>query len=268
MTANRNSDDYLVARLAIGDRSALGELQARHRRSVVSFLRKRAQQRLDYEQLAGVVFDKVARKAATYEPRGRFKGWLFAIALNVLKDELRRDGRKRARDGLWHVTRYGGVGTQTRKACGDASSDDEGGYVSNELVDVSFHTRGVDVSVRLRPRELQGKGYSVPKEILMMFRRFGLVDGPTLELNKKNYKTMKINDSKSAFGGVIPMRATYTSYNGSTPPITPDGITCQVCARPSKCNRIGAGYVCGKCEREAASNWFTATQIQILRKEA
>ena len=262
-------DDYLIGRLAIGDRIALGELRARYRRSVISYFRKRTYMRLDFEQLAGLVFDKVARKAASYQPRGRFTGWLFAIARNVLKDELRRGERQRAREGLWHVTRHGSLGKQKPKT-GGRSPDDEksAGDMSHEVVSVSFHTRGVDLSVRLRPGELQRKGYSLPKEILMMFRRFGLVDGPTLELNKKNYKTMKINDSKSAFGGVIPMRVPYTSYNGSTPPITPDGITCQVCARSSKCNRIGAGYVCSKCEREAATNWFTATQIQILRKEA
>jgi RNA polymerase sigma factor (sigma-70 family) len=260
------TDDYLVGRLAIGDRSALGELCARYRRSVIAYFRKRTWRSVDHEALAGVVFDKVARKAASYEPQGRFTGWLFAIARNVLKDELRRDTRQRARDGLWHVTKRGSVGRQASNACGEPSEDDDAGvYASNELVDVSFHTRGVDVSVRFRRGELEKRGHSDWKEIKRMFRFFGLVDGPTPELNKKSYNITKINAEKSAFGGVIPMeRGMQMSCNGSRPPKVQDRTTCQICARRSKCNRVGSEYVCGPCEREAATNWFVARQLQTL----
>ena len=268
-----SDDDYLVGRLAMGDKAALGELIARYRKAVIGYFRNRTYLTLDFEHLAGLVFDKVARKAPSYIAKGRFANWLFAIAKNVLLDEIRRHNRERERNDLWHVSKQGSMGTVAIKA-GDSASDDGDASESGEVVDVSFHARGVDMSVRFNPGELRRKGYSLPSELKRMFRRFGLVDGPTPEIWKKSYKNMKINDSKSAFGGVIRMvacaspilnGASHPSANELTPPIQDKSITtCCVCARRTKCEPVGAESVCRRCEREAASNWFTARQIAIL----
>ena len=199
-------DDYLMLRVAIGDKAALGELSKRYRSGVVGYFTRRSRS-VDAAYLASIVFDKVARKAPSYVARGKFDRWLDAIAKNVLRDELRRGKRERERQGLWHVTKHGSMGSQ---------GSSEG---ASEIVDVSFHTRGVDVSVRLSPGELQRKGYSLSSEIRRIFRPLGLVDGPTPGIWQKSYKNMKINNSESAFGGVIPAKRDYPISNGASHPL-------------------------------------------------
>jgi hypothetical protein len=285
--------DYLVGRLAMGDNAALGELIARYRGGVIGYFRNRSYLTLDFEHLAGLVFDRVARNAPRYIAQGRFSGWLFAIARNVLRDEIKRYKRERERNGLWRVSKNGNVGTHaknwtgadiislirpganTRKSSAgpaSAGSDAIGGGSSseggrNDVVDVSFHARGIDFSARFSPSELRRRGYDVPKELKQMFRRFGLVDGPTPAMWEKSYKNMKINDSKSAVDGVITMEGGSSPIlNGAPPPPERDGsvATCAICARRTKCEPVGAESVCRRCEREAASNWFTSRQIAIV----
>jgi len=263
-------DDQLVDRLAVGDRSALAALIARWRRPLIAYFARRTNIKLDFELLAGATLDKVAASASSYVARGRFGSWLFKIAHNVLLDELRRNQRERERNGLWHVTKHGSMGTKKRIA-GVIEKDDEEDHLSpnDEVVDVSFHTRGVDVSMRFRPGELRRKGYSLPSELKRMFRHFGLVDGPTPDIWKKSYNMEKINDSKCAFGDVILTRGGYPPTNGESPPVelvSATGITqCCICARRTQCQRIGTDYVCRGCEREAASNWFVSRQLEILQ---
>jgi DNA-directed RNA polymerase specialized sigma24 family protein len=275
-TQSEQEDRALMAKIAGGDRVALGELNARWRRRVIGYFRKRTQLNLDFEHLAGLTFGKVARSAPSYISKGRFVNWLFRIARNVLLDEIRRYERERERNGLWVTTGRGSGGREASSACArnayeDSfrvadSFDDKG----SNVVDVSVHTRGVDMSFRFNPRKMRRKGYGVPKEIRSMFRRFGLVDGPTPEIWKKTYANMKKNDSKSAFGGVIAVEGGSSPFlNGAshsvaaelTLPKDKNITTCCVCARRTKCEPVGAGAVCHRCVREAASNWFVARQI-------
>jgi DNA-directed RNA polymerase specialized sigma24 family protein len=297
--------DYLVGRLAMGDKAALGELIARWREAVIWYFKKRTYLTLDFEHLAGLVFDKVARKAPSYIAQGRFAGWLFAIAKNVLRDEIMRYNRERARNGLWHVSKQGSRGTQANNwgsmdkyeknranpdgsDASDSANASKGAPVTpdsdrerGEVVDVSFHARGIDLSARFSPRELERNGYSLPSEVKQFFRGFGLVDGPTSEIWKKSYTNMKINDSKSAVGDVITMKGP-TTPNGATlaqaptpdrtpaMPFTPNDATvatCAICARRSHTSPVGEEHVCARCEREAAVNWFVALQLAAIQPE-
>lgn len=45
------------------------------------------------EELTQSTFVKVAGELADYEEQGRFEAWLFRIAMNQLRDEMRRRGR-------------------------------------------------------------------------------------------------------------------------------------------------------------------------------
>ena len=180
-------NDYLIARLALGDASAFSELTERWRGKLISYFSQRTFYSLDFEHLAGLVFDKVVRYAPRYVAKDRFTSWLFAIAKGVLLDELKRYRREREREGLSWVTKHGSKGSQARNRVRNERSDEPESWSASggEVVDVSFHTRSVDVSLRFRPEELRRKGYGIEKELRSMFRKVGLVDGPTPDLWKK-----------------------------------------------------------------------------------
>ena len=182
-------DDYLMGRLAMDDVGALDELRTKYRKPLLRYLSKLIMTNgcspIDLEHIAGLAFDKVRSKAASYMPRGRFRNWLYKIACNLLFDELKRAGREKRRIRYWHTTRYGSTGMRKRNFASDDRADSgwnapqlyhtPGGWepVNNNssVVDVYAWMRGVDMTLRFRPK----REYDLQKEIRAMFRRFGVV---------------------------------------------------------------------------------------------
>jgi RNA polymerase sigma-70 factor (ECF subfamily) len=83
----------LVARLARGDEAAWRGLVDRHSGPVFGFVRAQCGDPELAEEITQSAFATVAAKLAGYVERGAFESWLFRIAMNRLRDEMRR--RKR-----------------------------------------------------------------------------------------------------------------------------------------------------------------------------
>jgi len=66
-----------------GDVAAFEQLLDKHYKAIVNFIYKFVNNREESEELTQEVFLKVFRARATYEPRARFKAWLYRIATNV-----------------------------------------------------------------------------------------------------------------------------------------------------------------------------------------
>lgn len=182
-------DNYLIGRIAMDDVGAWEELRAKYRKPLLRYLGKvlmtNSCRPVDLEHIAGLAFDKVRRKAASYTPRGKFRNWLYKLARNLLFDELKRARREKHRVRRWHTTRYGSAGPRKRNVTSDDHADSgwsapqlyhtPGGWepVDNNspVVDVYGWTRGVDMTLGVR---LLGN-YDLKKEIRCMFRRHGLV---------------------------------------------------------------------------------------------
>jgi RNA polymerase sigma-70 factor (ECF subfamily) len=88
--ARPDEDAELMLRLRDGDRAAFGRLYDRHARSVVNFAYRFVQDRAKAEELSQEIFLKLFRSAGSYEPRARFKTFLFRIASNHCLNERRR----------------------------------------------------------------------------------------------------------------------------------------------------------------------------------
>jgi RNA polymerase sigma-70 factor (ECF subfamily) len=90
--ARPSSDEQaLIARLASGDPAALGALSAEYRMRIHRFVRCYA--RLDPElcdDIAQQVLVEVARTAKDFEGRSRLTTWLFGVARNLCRTQLRR----------------------------------------------------------------------------------------------------------------------------------------------------------------------------------
>lgn len=89
-------DIAAMARVAIGDEAALGEIIDRWEKPLRAFLYRSLRSWEDAEDLAQVTFIRLYRVAPRYEPSARFSTFLFTIARRLLLNEYRRRSRKPA----------------------------------------------------------------------------------------------------------------------------------------------------------------------------
>lgn len=85
-----------MVRVAAGDETGLEHLYERWKRPLLSFFYRSLGSHADAEDLALEVFVRLHRSAANYRPTARFSTYLFHIAQNLLRNELRRRRRKSA----------------------------------------------------------------------------------------------------------------------------------------------------------------------------
>jgi RNA polymerase sigma-70 factor, ECF subfamily len=91
------TDEDLIARMAFGDRDALGALFDRHHRSLYSFLsRASGAGDSEVEDLVQTTFLEAFRAAQRFRSAASPRTWLFGIGANIAK-MYRRASRRRAR---------------------------------------------------------------------------------------------------------------------------------------------------------------------------
>lgn len=95
MAEKTPSDGVLMARLAGGDMSALGELAHRHQGRVLELAFRTLGSWDRAEDVAQETFLRVHRAAKRYKPTAKFTTWLYRIVVNLCLDEQ----RKRAKAG-------------------------------------------------------------------------------------------------------------------------------------------------------------------------
>jgi RNA polymerase sigma-70 factor, ECF subfamily len=97
-----SSDEALFRDYTSGDEQAFVRLLERYKNRVACLVRCRlGPSSLWAEDVAQDVFVEVHRSAQTFQERSSFKTWLYAIAVNVCRDHLRRQGMiadRQARD--------------------------------------------------------------------------------------------------------------------------------------------------------------------------
>ncbi len=89
-----SSDEMLALRVAEGDMEALGEIYVRHGAMVKKALYRFAPGIGEHqvEDLSQDVFLKLMRPETRYEEQGRFRAWLYGIAVNLARRWRRRHG--------------------------------------------------------------------------------------------------------------------------------------------------------------------------------
>lgn len=86
----RTDDDRLMIRLQEGDQSAFEELVARNQGPLIGFFLRNTRDRHLAEDLAQETLIKIYQQSWDYLPLGRFTGWMYRIARNLLIDNVRR----------------------------------------------------------------------------------------------------------------------------------------------------------------------------------
>jgi RNA polymerase sigma-70 factor (ECF subfamily) len=80
----------LIEALQAGNESALNELIDRHREPLFYFAFRYLRDETAARDVVQEAFVRVFFKAKTFEPRASVKTWIYAIALNLIRDEGRR----------------------------------------------------------------------------------------------------------------------------------------------------------------------------------
>ena len=88
-----DADDALMVRLQAGDGAAFEELVARHEGPLFGFFLKNTRRRPLAEDLTQDTLLKLYRQNWDFLPVGRFRGWLYRIARNLLIDHARKGKR-------------------------------------------------------------------------------------------------------------------------------------------------------------------------------
>lgn len=85
-----------MRRVAAGEEAAFDQLFERWKRPLLSYFYRSLNSHADAEDLTLEVFVRLHRSAPRYRPTARFSTYLFQIAQNVLRNELRRRRRNPA----------------------------------------------------------------------------------------------------------------------------------------------------------------------------
>jgi RNA polymerase sigma factor (sigma-70 family) len=85
--------DKILAGIDVGE--SWRQLHALHHRKIVSFFRKKGFSSEESGDLTQEVFSRVFKAIATFRRESPFEGWLFEIAANAFRNELRRRGAEK-----------------------------------------------------------------------------------------------------------------------------------------------------------------------------
>jgi RNA polymerase sigma-70 factor (ECF subfamily) len=102
--ARREEEDALARRSRAGDPVALAVLYRRLAPALVDLLERTLRDRHAAEDVLHETFLRVFQGRGRYDGRGRFRAWLFTIAMRIARDRLRRRRRhERLRESVADV---------------------------------------------------------------------------------------------------------------------------------------------------------------------
>ncbi len=90
MPKTYTEDDQRMIRLQEGDQTAFDDIVAAWQDALYGFFFRRTRDAQRSEDLVQETLLRLYRKAWDYVPTGRFRGWLFRVAHNLLIDSVRR----------------------------------------------------------------------------------------------------------------------------------------------------------------------------------
>jgi RNA polymerase sigma-70 factor (ECF subfamily) len=93
-------DGELYREWVAGDRAAGAALIDRHLTAVSRFFRNKTIATAEHDDLVAMTFERCARSLGGFRGDGSFRGYLLGIALNVLRDELRKRAPDAALDSI------------------------------------------------------------------------------------------------------------------------------------------------------------------------
>lgn len=97
MMLDQDADDELIGRAKLGDRAAFGKLVERHYGFIHRVAWRWCGRKADAEDVAQEVCARLGKAIRDYRGGGAFTTWLYAVTLNVVRDQLRHSAREQAK---------------------------------------------------------------------------------------------------------------------------------------------------------------------------
>lgn len=132
--------EQMLQDAAAGDAGAWRRLVAAYTPRLHGLLLRQCGDRDLAEELTQATFVKIAAslgQESGYEERGRFEPWLFRIAINALRDEMRRRGRQARSVDMSPGAMAGRVGPHGRSEAAHLLADADGQGGSDPVEQVS-----------------------------------------------------------------------------------------------------------------------------------
>ncbi|HUR95745.1 MAG TPA: sigma-70 family RNA polymerase sigma factor [Gemmatimonadales bacterium] len=150
----------LVAAHLAGDARAFQELVARYRGRLLNFVNRMIGDRERAEDLVQEAFMRVYRHLHRFDPTKKFSTWIYTIASNLAKNEL----RNRSRSPLVYYQALRPVGEEDQRPLQfeDSSSRPDDMYTNRylrEMVDATVATLAPHHRTVFVMRELEGRSY-------------------------------------------------------------------------------------------------------------
>jgi len=89
----QSEDLILVEKVQSGDREAFSGLYGRYKAKILNYLYRMFNNRTLAEDITQQAFIKAYLNISKYKPTGTFSSWLYAIARNLAKNEIRKISR-------------------------------------------------------------------------------------------------------------------------------------------------------------------------------
>jgi len=89
------TDEELISKFQEGDREAFNELVFRYKDPLFNYVARMLKDRVYAEDIVQETFVRVYRNCNRYQQIAKFSTWIYTIAINLTKTELRRQNLRR-----------------------------------------------------------------------------------------------------------------------------------------------------------------------------
>lgn len=94
-TRKKVTDEELIARFQQGDSDAFAELVARYKDPLYNYVSRMLKDNVFAEDIVQETFVRVYRNRDRYQQIAKFSTWIYTIAINLTKTEIRRQSLRR-----------------------------------------------------------------------------------------------------------------------------------------------------------------------------
>jgi len=164
MVDNKVTDEMLIKEFQNGDRNSYTQLVNRYRDKIISFLYRYMHDMDSAEDLAQETFFKVYLKKDSYKETYKFSTWLFTIASNLAKTELRKLKRRKTSS----ISAIIGDGTSDNIFIENEDDIEKKSDNESKILHKALSELEHDYKIIIILREIQELSYDVISKILQL----------------------------------------------------------------------------------------------------